>query len=400
MTKKLKATWARQQTAAEKLNGLPADATAETRATVEAEFNTASAELRAALEAEPSSPVAPAGGPETPGLTEYLRPFSRGERLEGRALEYAQHHGLNDHSLIPPEIIFGQPEHRADVATAAPTNAGTQVFPVAPRVFYQSVASRVLGVQMPSAVGAALFPILTGGTTPATAAKGGVVDAAAGTFTVRTLKPKRISGRYVIGIEDLAEFPQAEESLRADLRGVAFELLDSQIIAGNGSAPNFDGILNHLTDPDAPTTKAGWQDFVDAVVDGIDGKYAPDLASITLLLGVASYKLAAKQTARGDSTTPPPALPSPVLNFLSREYRANIFSSGHIPAPTNTVQAAIRVGEMAKSYAIAPQWGVEVLRDPYSLASRGQVALQLHILADFDLKSTDGWAQVAFKLGT
>ena len=182
-------------------------------------------------------------------MSEYLRPFSRGERLEGRALEYAEHHGLNDHNRIPPEVVFGfrQPEHRIDAATSSPDDTGTQVFPTSPRVFFQSIANRVLGVSMPSAVGTALFPILTTGTTPATAAKGGVVDAAAGTIEVKTLKPKRISGRYLIGVEDLAEFPQAEDILQADLRGVAFELLDGQIIAGNGTAPNFNGILNHLT---------------------------------------------------------------------------------------------------------------------------------------------------------
>lgn len=398
MTQKLLAAWKRQQKAAEKLNGLPADATPETRATVQVEFNTATAEVRAAQDVEPTSPVATANGPEVPHASEYLRPFSRGERLEGRALEYAQHHGLNDHNRIPPEVVFGQPEHRADAATTAPADTGNQVFPAAPRVFHQSIANRVLGVQMPSAVGAALFPILTGGTTPATAAKGGAVDAAAGTIEVKTLKPKRISGRYLIGIEDLAEFPQAEDILQADLRGVAFELLDGQIIEGNGSGANFNGILNHLTAPTTPTANAGWQDFVDAVVDGVDGKYAPDLAAITLLLGVESYRFAAKKTGRGDATTPPPALPSPVLNFLSREYRANVYSSGHIPAPASNVQAAIRVGEMAKQYAVSPQWGLEIFRDPYTKASHGQVALQLHILANFDLKSTNGWAKVAFKL--
>ena len=400
MTKKLKDAWNAHIKAAEKLNGLPADATAETRAAVQSEFDTATVNLRLANDAEPTTPVSPADGPEVPGLSEYLTPFSQGNRLEGRALEYAQHHGVNDHSLIPAEVVFGQPETRADVATAAPAETGVTVAAVTPRVFYQSVASRVLGVAMPSATGSALFPVLSQGTTPGTAAKGGRVDAAAGMFTVQTLKPKRISGRYLIGIEDLHEFPAAENALRSDLRAAAFELLDAQILAGDGAGANFNGILNRLTNPTAPDTVVTWDAFVDAVVDGVDGKYARDMSDVTMLLGVQSYRLAAKMTARGDSTTPPPALPSPVLNFLSREYRANVHSSGQIPAmdATSKIQSAIRVGEMAKQYGVAPQWGIEVLRDPYTKAAEGQVALQLHILANFTLKSTNGWAELQFKL--
>ena len=399
MTPKLKAAWERQQASAVKLNDLPTDVTPETRATIEAEFSTASAELRTVLAAEPSAPVAPADGPEVPPLGEYLRPFSQGSRLEGRAQEYAQHFGLNDHSIIPADVIFGRPEERADVATTAPASGPTQVFPVSPRIFYQSVASRVLGVTMPSASGSALFPILTSGTVPAAAAKGVAVDAAAGVFTLQTAKPKRISGRYLIGIEDLTEFPAAEESLAADVRAVAFELLDQQIVAGDGTGANFSGILKLLTTPTAPTAIVTWDGFVDSVVDGV-GKYAPGMQDVTLLLGVESYRLAAKMTGRGSATVDPPQQPSPVLNFLSREYQANIFSSGQIPAmdATSKIQSAIRVGSMAKQYGVAPIWGVEVLRDPYTAAAQGQVALQLHILANFVLKSKNGWSELQFKL--
>ena len=49
MTPKLLAAWKRHVKAGEKLNGLPADATPETRATVQVEFNTATAEVRGPL---------------------------------------------------------------------------------------------------------------------------------------------------------------------------------------------------------------------------------------------------------------------------------------------------------------------------------------------------------------
>ena len=65
------------------------------------------------------------------------------------------------------------------------------------RVFSRS-ATMFLGVDMPSVpVGDADYPVLTAGVTPAMVAAGGAKDAEAGTFTVTTIAPTRLTARYL-----------------------------------------------------------------------------------------------------------------------------------------------------------------------------------------------------------
>ena len=290
MTEKLRAAWSKVVELRAKLNALPQDAVAETRSTAERELAAADTTLQSTLAEEPVSTPSPEGAPPRPSLSDYLRPYSRGDRIEGRAAEFNTHFKLNDQSQIPLDVIAG-PELRADVVSTAPSDVPTSTAPVAPRIFARSRAVW-LGVAMPVVPpGESQFPILSSGTVAAPLAKGGVSSAAAATFGVTSLKPRRIQSRYLIGVEDLREFPQAEESLVTDLRSVLSAKLDQQVIAGDGVDPNFTGILKSLANPAAaPAAVATWLDFVEAVAGGVDGIYAPEVADVKLLLGVQAYK--------------------------------------------------------------------------------------------------------------
>ena len=71
--------------------------------------------------------------------------------------------------------------------------------------------------------------------------------------------------------------------------------LDKQIISGNGTAPNLSGILQGLTSPtDTPAAVALFDDFVGKFSDGVDGLWAPTCADVSLVVGVDTYRVAAK----------------------------------------------------------------------------------------------------------
>lgn len=70
---------------------------------------------------------------------------------------------------------------------------------------------------------------------------------------------------------------------------------DGQCINGDGQAPNVNGLVKQLTDPSNPTTVAGFDDFVEAFADQIDGLWASTLRDVSILANVDAYKLSAKK---------------------------------------------------------------------------------------------------------
>ena len=85
--------------------------------------------------------------------------------------------------------------------------------------------------------GETLYPILSAGHTPAMTAAGTARDATAATFATVTAEPKRLTGRYLVRIEDMAKFAQLEVSLRNDLRLAMTNSMDNQVINGPGGTP-------------------------------------------------------------------------------------------------------------------------------------------------------------------
>ena len=65
--------------------------------------------------------------------------------------------------------------------------------------------------------------------------------------------PRSIRGRLTLNLEDIAAIGQAnfESALRQNAGAVVSDALDSQIITGNGTAPNLDGLS--ISSPTRPT---------------------------------------------------------------------------------------------------------------------------------------------------
>ena len=149
--------------------------------------------------------------------------------------------------FVPLEV-FGPVETR-DITPAPDTgNAQQQAAPL-PNIFKRSIGD-FLGVSMPTvATGAASFPVLSTSVTSAPKAKGAPAPATAGVYTPHVVTPKRITGSIEITREDQAVMIGLEASLRSDLGSSMTDQYNDQLLNGDGTSPNLNGLLAQLTDP-------------------------------------------------------------------------------------------------------------------------------------------------------
>ena len=230
----------------------PGDATLEKRRELLASLNTVEAEFRAALTAEEADN---ATAPDANGLTAEEREFRElttkaelrqafravmnGDPLAGAEKELQEHRGLSGHN-IPWDMIgprtAPRTEDRADAISSAPADSHLQQHPILGRVFARS-ATATLGVAMPMvATGEQNYPVVSTSDKAVILAKDAAEgDTADAGITAHVIEPKRLQRSYVFRREDQAVLGGLEEALRADLSMAVADLLDAQVLAGDGS---------------------------------------------------------------------------------------------------------------------------------------------------------------------
>ena len=312
----------------------------------------------------------------------------QGRMPHGAEAEYGAAHGAPA-GHIPLDLWeSGRPavEHRA--ATPAPTTgAGVTVAPVQPFVFAPSIAPR-LGIDMPS-VGSGGFSEMTVTTSvPAGAvAKGGDASDTAGALTAVTANPRRISARMTLTVEDIASIGVGnfESALRQNVSMKLSSEYDSQAINGNGTSPNVNGLVAQLTDPTNPPAIAGFDDFVAAFADSIDGLWASTIAEVAIVANVDAYKLSAKTfrdrvidtgqrggVSLGDMT----------FAAYAEKMTGGWWTNKRMPATASTIARAIiyRKGQMGLRTACHPTWGTISIDDIYTDSRSGQRHFTVHAL--------------------
>ena len=297
--------------------------------------------------------------------------------------------------LVPMEMLLDpEMEQRADAATtvaAAARTPGSQAS-VLQRVFTKSIAA-MNKVSMPMVeVGQANFPILSGGTTASMVNAGTAKDATAATFTGFSLDPVRLSARYVFRYEDVAKLRNYESVLRRDLTAAMTDAMDDQVVNGDGSAPDVSGFLNELTAPADPGAATTWNEWLKAHTDQVDGLNAYRLSDLICTIGKEAFSYLETLFRTGAQDNGPRAS---AQEYVSSRIGGGMVSS-RIPAPSSNIQ----LGLIAKtSYpgrnAVAPIWrALELIRDPYTRASQGEVALTAIMLWNFKILRETGWALV------
>ena len=284
-------------------------------------------------------------------------------------------------------------EQRADAVTpvaAAALADGSQAG-ILPRVFTRSIAARLL-VSMPSVpVGSANYPVMLTGTTAGMRAPDAVIDAGAASFTGFTLDPVRLTARYLFRIEDTVKLRGYEDALRMDLSAVMSDAMDNEMVNGDGTAPSVNGFLHELGSADSPTgvsTAVQMYELFAGLVDGLNAYGWGDLRAI---IGgkLFTYMSSTFRANQSENT---------VYDYLAQRM-AGISVSSRIPAMIGTSGADAKTQHAIAaltSYpgrnAVAPIWrGVELIRDPYTEAAKGRVALTAVMLWNFKILRETGW---------
>ena len=319
----------------------------------------------------------------------FLLSALQGRLPGGVEAEYAAACGVTDGF---PVDLFEQdrpaPETRADATTPVPaTGQGATLAPIQPFVFADSIAPP-LGIQMPQ-VGSGSYSEATISTKLSAAAKnkGDKQESTAAELTTVTASPRRISARLSVAMEDIAQIGVGnfEAALRENARAVLGDAYDSQCINGSGVAPNVEGLVKQLTDPANPTAVAGFDDFVAAFADQIDGLWASTMREISIVANVDAYKLSAKKfrdrvidTAQrggvslGDTSA---------ADYLA-QHTGGWWTNKRMPATTGNIARGIvrRMGRPGLKTAVHPVWANVAIDDIYSDSGSGTRHFSLHVL--------------------
>ena len=344
-------------------------------------------------------------------LTEYMVARMQGRAVTGAEAELQAAAGVQG---IPLELwdLPAPTEERA--ATVAPGTVGVNLDPIRPAVFANSIAPR-LGVEMPRVKsGTYASATIADSTTAAARTKGADAAATAATFTVTSVTPKSISARLSLQIEDIAAVGQAnfESILRENLSLKLSDALDSQVINGDGVAPNLTGIFARLS---APTVAPGaavavFDDFVGRFTEGIDGLWASTMSEVAVVCGPDTYKVAAKAfrdriidtgqrggVSLGDTS---------FADYAMAKF-GGFWTNKRMPVTASNIQAGILYrkgrsmmgGSGAMRTAICPHWSEISIDDIFSGSASGTRHFTMHVLlGDVILVQPDAYAETSFRV--
>ena len=310
---------------------------------------------------------------------------SLGEPIDGASLELRQALALGGNSF-PIDLL----ETRADVATNVTASVQESQGSIADRVFARS-AGAYLGVSRPTVgIGESTYVALSTGATGDVRSDGVAKDADAANFTSKTVAPVRATARYLVGVESTVRLRGLEDALRRDLVTALSDKLDALAINGQAAVANVspvvEGVLSNTTEPADPGNSAIADDFLDAYLDRVDGIYAYDENSVRVLVNADSFRHARKLR---ESTG------GPLLDELP-DGRFRV--SANLPATASTIARGISY-TAGRTGLVQPVWrSASIIRDPYTHAASGQIALTIVLLTGAAMVDAGAFAQLKFKV--
>ena len=263
---------------------------------------------------------------------------------------------------------------------------------------FAGTASQALGITMESVpAGVASFPVTTAGASAAQRGRSEAAADSAWTIGVTELKPTRNATRLLFSIEDAARIPGLESALTRDLRMALVEGVDRAIFLGDGGANENSADITGLTTAanvvEATITQAskvlgpGTLESFTGLVDGI---HAMGLGDLNVVASVGAWRLWENTiiNATADNMTLAAFLRGAGLSWMAR---------GDIEANTAADDFGAFVGLGLDGAGVAAVWDAgELIRDPYSGAAKGEIALTLCYLWAFGLPRASNFARIKF----
>lgn len=333
-------------------------------------------------------------------ISSYLKAAADGNAINTSSVEGELNSALEVRGqgvVIPFEML----EMRVDApTTTTQLDGGTSQRPILQRLFGKDIFD-FLGVRIDSVpVGMTEWPLLSGGgAVPGMVSESSSAgDAVASTFETQTLKPKRLTAKYLFSVEMANQVKDLESVLRRDLMSSIKNQMCSMLLSGDGTSPNITGFYNRLSaQAPAPTNVAEYAHFVKAPAEVIDGIHASMLSEVSMLLGVEAYQLACGLFNEGNGES--------AAETLTRQTRG-LMASSYIPAKvTHVINGNLlhAGGDVSRGDSIAAMWsgGVSLVRDIYSGAAEGQVSLVWVTLWDcYTAFRQSAYKRVSFKVSS
>ena len=327
-------------------------------------------------------------------LSSYVAAAIEQRSADGAESEYNQARGIAGNRF--PLEILAPVEHRATTDTDTTTIPRRWL----DRLFSGTAAEKI-GVTMESvAAGVASYPVTTAGSSAAQRAKGEAAADTAWTIGITELKPKRNVVRLGFGIEDSARIPGLESALNRELRMALTEGIDRAIFIGDSGATGTEAdivgfqTVTGLTEKTiTQTNKVKGSNVLQAFSELIDGKTAMTPADLKTVLAVGANTLWAHQLANTGS-----AVDTTIAEFLSR-FGLSWVTRGDIEIATDNGDFGgfVGLGRGLEGSAVAAVWEAgELIRDPYSGAAKGEIALTLCYLWSFGLPRASNFARIKF----
>lgn len=317
----------------------------------------------------------------------------------GAEAELNQHLGLPANQF-PLSLLDDGPEVRATTAVDSQTNQQTWL----DRLFADAAATRV-GVTMRSVrAGVSSVPQTTAGAAFEMKEKSAAIGDAAWTVGVTEMKPKRGGVRAVFNIEDTARLPGLEDALRRDLRAAMVENVDRAIFVGADGGSNDTADITGLqtatgvtekTLKQADKVKAG--ETLAVFVSLVDGIYASSLSDLNIVATVGANTLwQGTILSVGNSETA--SFYKTLANFLA-ENGITYSVRGSIETATANGDFGAFIGRNRgiAGAGVAAVWdSAELIRDPYTGAAKGEIALTMNYLWDLAFPRAANFARLKF----
>ena len=312
----------------------------------------------------------------------------------GPELELNQHLKIAD-GYFPMELLAGKLETRASLGDV---DAGASQGTWLDRVF-NGTAAEALGISFrPVPPGVASFPVTTAGGAPQQ--RGRTQAAAERTYTVKVteIKPARRAVHGVYSIEDDARLPGLSAAIERDMRMAMVESVDLAVFNGDANA-NEDGAdvvglqtaaVTEATLTIAKSKKA--DDVLKFFLEYVDGQYAASLSDVRIVASVGTNVLwyGSIHNSTVDNQSIAQFLMASGLTWTAR---------GGIDANTanGDFGAYIGLARGVDGAGIAAVWEQgQLIRDPYSGATSGEVQLTLNYLFQLAFPRTANFKRLKY----
>ena len=320
----------------------------------------------------------------------YVVAKAQHRQLDGVEKEYSQALKLGVDEF-PLRLLGrrGVDPQRADVQKRAVTDVDvvSRPRPWVDRLF-ASTAADYLGFRAEEVEsGESAHPITTAGGTPAQRGRSEATTEAAWPVGVSSLKPTRMSIRVTYTIEDAARVPMLDAALERDMRMAIGERVDHVLFNGDSGANEDAADITGFFASGAAETeltqanKVKADKVLEALVTFIDGIHAESPADVRIVSSVGANRL-------WMSTIHNPTATNETVADILRDSGFTWRTRAGIDTATaaDDFLAAVGLQRGIEGAGVVAFWPAgEMIVDPYSGSSKGEIAMQLNVLWNYGI---------------